>query len=90
VDTEMGFDLAEYQEKFDHLVLFSGDGDFYYPLEKLINKGKSLKIYSTQGHISGLINLTHSNTNQAKYVDFNHSKHPEAIFLRTIIKDTKM
>ena len=37
VDTEMGYDIAEYRGNYDQLVLMSGDGDFLHPLKKLIN-----------------------------------------------------
>jgi len=36
VDTEMGFDLAEYKNKYDHVVLMSGDGDFAHPIRKIV------------------------------------------------------
>lgn len=38
VDTEMGFDLSEHKDKYDTLLLFSGDGDFAYPLKELISQ----------------------------------------------------
>jgi uncharacterized LabA/DUF88 family protein len=36
VDTEMGFDIAQDANLRDCLILFTGDGDFLYPIQKLI------------------------------------------------------
>lgn len=88
VDTEMGYDLAEYKIQYEHIVLMSGDGDFVHPLKKLMTYGKTVLICSTRGHISGLINLSQELPNQCRFLDFNLN-HAESIELRNIIKNTR-
>jgi len=39
-------------DKFDTLVLFSGDSDFNYLIKKLRLKGKQVVVISTKHHIS--------------------------------------
>lgn len=87
VDTEMGYDLAEYKSRYDHIVLMSGDGDFAHPIKMLMQQGKTVLITSTRGHISWLINLSQENPTQCRFLDFNNN-HPESIELRGIIKNT--
>ncbi len=60
VDTEMWYDICEQKDKREVLVLFSGDGDFQYIVDKLItNSSKNVVIISTRGHINQeLINYT--------------------------------
>ena len=88
VDTEMGYDIAEYKDQYDHIVLMSGDGDFAHPLKKLMQISKTILICSTKGHISGLTNLSQQNPTQCRFLDFNNN-HSESIELRSIVKDLK-
>lgn len=51
-DVEMAIDIMEMAEKFDTLVLFSGDSDFDYVLKKLRARGKKVVVISTRYHVS--------------------------------------
>jgi len=51
-DVEITIDVLERIEKFDTLVLFSGDSDFDYLVRKLRAKGKNVIVVSTKHHIS--------------------------------------
>jgi len=51
-DVEISVDAIELQDKFETLVLFSGDSDFAYLLEKLRKKGKKIVVVSAKYHIS--------------------------------------
>lgn len=44
----MGFDIAQDHELWDTLVLFSGDGDFLYPIQKLLQQEKTILVVSTK------------------------------------------
>ena len=63
-DVEISVDALELQDKFDTLVLFSGDSDFAYLLEKLRRKGKIIVVVSAKYHISKELIL-----NSDKYLD---------------------
>lgn len=52
VDTEMWYDICEDKDLRDTIVLFTGDGDFLYIIDKLIKCGKQIVIISTKGHIA--------------------------------------
>jgi uncharacterized LabA/DUF88 family protein len=88
VDTEMWFDLCEFKDLYDNIILFSWDGDFLHPLKKLIQLWKKITICSTRWHISWLINLSQDFPQQCRFLDFNND-HQESIELRTIIKDVR-
>lgn len=63
-DVEIAVDVIQRINKFDTLVLFSGDSDFDYLIRSLRGKGKHIIVISTKHHISKeLIN------NSNKYID---------------------
>jgi len=86
VDTEMGYDIAEKKDQYDHIVLVSGDWDFAHPLRKLIANWKTVLISSTKWHISGLINVSQESPSQCRFLDFNND-HVESIEFRRVVKD---
>ncbi len=47
MDIELAVDAMEIADHIDHLVLFSGDGDFRYLVEALQRKGKKVTVAST-------------------------------------------
>jgi uncharacterized LabA/DUF88 family protein len=47
MDIELAVDAMEMAEHVDHIVLFSGDGDFRYLVEALQRKGKKVTVAST-------------------------------------------
>ena len=51
-DVEIAIDAMKMLERFDTLVLFSGDSDFDYLIKTLRNKGKIVVVISTKYHIS--------------------------------------
>jgi len=51
-DVEIAVDVIEMVNRFDTLVLFSGDSDFDYLLRKLRNKNKNVLVVSSKHHIS--------------------------------------
>lgn len=51
-DVEITIDVLERINKFDTLVLFSGDSDFDYLIRKLRARGKNVVVISTKHHIS--------------------------------------
>lgn len=63
-DVEITFDVLERINKFDTLVLFSGDSDFNYLIKKLRIKNKTVIVISTKYHISKEL-IENSN----KYID---------------------
>ena len=63
-DVEIAVDAIEMANKFDTLVLFSGDSDFDYLIKNLKNKGKKIIVISTKYHIAKEL-ITSGN----KYVD---------------------
>ncbi|MBT3237934.1 MAG: NYN domain-containing protein [Rhodospirillaceae bacterium] len=51
MDIEIAVDVLEMAEKLDHIVLFSGDGDFRYLVDAAQSKGARVTIISTvQSH----------------------------------------
>ncbi|MDP2910622.1 MAG: NYN domain-containing protein [bacterium] len=68
-DVEIAVDAMEMINKFDTLVLFSGDSDFDYLLKKLRSKNKNVLVISSKYHISKeLIE------NSDKYIDIKKLK----------------
>ena len=63
-DVEIAVDALEMADKFDTLVLFSGDSDFDYLIKILRNKNKKVIVISTKYHIAKEL-ITSGN----KYVD---------------------
>ena len=51
-DVEIAMDVAELADKFDTLILFSGDSDFDYLVKKLREKDKKVIVISTKHHIA--------------------------------------
>src|SRR4029450_11780166 len=49
MDIELAVDAMELAEHLDHLVLFSGDGDFRSLVEALQHKGKRVGVVSRSG-----------------------------------------
>jgi len=47
MDIELAVDAMELSEYLDHIVLFSGDGDFRSLVEALQHKGKRVSVVST-------------------------------------------
>ncbi|WP_248446316.1 NYN domain-containing protein [Sinorhizobium meliloti] len=47
MDLEMAIDAMEQARTTDHLVIFSGDGDFTTPVEALQRKGRKVSVVST-------------------------------------------
>src|SRR3989338_728208 len=51
-DVEIGVDSTFYMDKFDTLVLFSGDCDFEYLLKFMRGHGKIAIVFSRSGHVA--------------------------------------
>ena len=47
MDIELAVDAMELAEHLDHVVIFSGDGDFRSLVESLLHKGKPVSVIST-------------------------------------------
>ena len=52
MDDEMIVDMMAISESLDHIVVFSGDGDFRYAIEKLQERGKRVTVVSSEGSIA--------------------------------------
>ena len=52
MDGEMIVDMMAISENLDHIVVFSGDGDFRYAIEKLQERGKCVTVISSEGSIA--------------------------------------
>jgi uncharacterized LabA/DUF88 family protein len=51
-DVEMAVDLIRMRDEYDHIVLFSGDGDLVYALRYLRDVvGKSSYVFGARGHV---------------------------------------
>ena len=68
-DVEIAVDAMDMAEKFNTLVLFSGDSDFDYLIKTLKNKNKKVIVISTKYHIAKEL-ITSGN----KYVDLRKLK----------------
>lgn len=51
-DVEMSLDMLDNSDKISGILLFSGDSDFYEPLERLRIKGKSIYIFGVRGQVA--------------------------------------
>lgn len=60
-DCEIVMDIMEDFDKFDALILFSGDGDYADLIQKLINKGKQVILVFARGHKGKEYNLFKGN-----------------------------
>lgn len=89
VDTEMGFDIAQDHELWDTLVLFSGDGDFLYPIQKLLQQEKTILVVSTKWHIAKeLIDFINTQPDsKCRYLDL-HKNNQITLPLKAILKDS--
>lgn len=52
LDVELALDAYRLSDKYDTIILFSGDSDFDYLLDLLKEKGKQILVVSTRGHVS--------------------------------------
>jgi len=51
-DVEIAVDAMEKLDKYDTMILFSGDSDFDYLVKALRQKGKEVVVFSTKHHIA--------------------------------------
>lgn len=52
LDVEMAVDLVKEKDSYDHIILFSGDGDLMYAIRYLKEKySKNCIVFSARGHI---------------------------------------
>lgn len=68
-DVEITVDIMEMMNKFDTLVLFSGDSDFNYLLKKLRGVSKNVVVISSRYHVSRELV-----ENSDKYIDLKDLK----------------
>lgn len=68
-DVEIAVDTLEMQNKFDTLVLFSGDSDFDYLIKALKRKKKRVIVISTKHHIAKELIMSSD-----KYIDLKKLK----------------
>ena len=47
MDIELAVDVMEMSERFDHIILFSGDGDFFSLVDAVQRKGVRVSVVST-------------------------------------------
>lgn len=52
IDIELALDVMEDVKKYQNIILFSGDSDFYTLLQRLASKGKNVLIVSTKSIVS--------------------------------------
>ena len=52
MEGELIVDMMAIRENIDHIVVFSGDGDFRYAIEKLQERGKRVTVISSEGSIA--------------------------------------
>jgi uncharacterized LabA/DUF88 family protein len=70
LDVELAVDATFNLNKFDTLVLFSGDCDFEYLLKFLRGQGKMVIVFSRTGHIAK--ELPPASNYYFDIVDFRH------------------
>jgi len=68
-DVEISVDILEMIEKFDTLVLFSGDSDFNYLVKKIRGKGKEIIVISSRYHVAKELIISSN-----KYIDLKKLK----------------
>lgn len=68
-DVEIAVDIMEMIDKFNTLVLFSGDSDFNYLLKKIRAKNKNVVVVSSKYHVSRELV-----ENSDKYIDLKDLK----------------
>lgn len=64
-DVEMSMDMLDDAEKATAIILFSGDSDFFEPLERLKVKGKRIGVVGVRGKVSAELHRI-----KDKYIDF--------------------
>ena len=52
MDGEMIVDMMDISASLDHIVIFSGDGDFRYAVQKLQQRGKRVTVVSSKRSIA--------------------------------------
>lgn len=68
LDVELALEMVEFIEKYDTLILMSGDSDFATPIDKIKAKGKRIIVMSTRGRISKEL------LERGKYIDIKKLK----------------
>jgi len=63
LDLELAFEMVDLKEKYDTLILMSGDSDFAIALDKIKKSGKMIIVMSTKGRVSREL------LERAKYID---------------------
>lgn len=89
VDTEMWFELSNMKDEYDTAILFSGDGDFAYIIERLIREyGKKFRVISTAKHIGQeLFALRDTLNNPDLFCLYDlHSNNPTIMPLRDAVR----
>lgn len=80
-DVELSIDATFYMNKFDTLILFSGDCDFEYLLKFMRGHGRIAIVFSKSGHVAK--ELPPASSHYFDILDFRHE------FLRLEIKKAK-
>jgi len=68
LDIELAFEIVELSDKYDTVILMSGDSDFSVPIDRIKKKGKRIIVMSTRGRISREL------LERAKYIDLRKLK----------------
>jgi uncharacterized LabA/DUF88 family protein len=68
LDVELALEMVELSNKYDTVILMSGDGDFATPLDRVKQKGKKVIVMSTRGRIAREL------LERAKYIDLRKLK----------------
>lgn len=68
LDVELALEMVELSDKYDTVILMSGDSDFATPLDKVKQKGKRVIVMSTRGRIAREL------LERAKYIDLRKLK----------------
>lgn len=68
LDIELAFEMVELSNKYDTVILMSGDSDFSVPIDRIKDKGKRVIVISTRGRISKEL------LERAKHIDLRKLK----------------
>lgn len=63
LDIELALEMIDLSDKYDTVILMSGDSDFATPLDKIKQKGKRVIVMSTRGRVAREL------LERAKYID---------------------
>jgi len=63
LDIELALEMIDLSDKYDTVILMSGDSDFATPLDKVKQKGKRVIVMSTRGRVAREL------LERAKYID---------------------